>query len=53
MKSYKETKQEMKKLIEKYGMDGLKNWMLNELKANGHDSLNVMKAYTYFYCRTK
>lgn len=48
MKSYKETKQEVKNLVEKYGINGIKNWMLNELKENGHDSLNVIKAYNYF-----
>ena len=48
MKSYKETKAEIKKLVEKHGLNGIYNYHLNELRAQGHDTVNMQNALNYF-----
>lgn len=53
MKSYNETKKEIKSLVEKHGISGIKNQMLNDLKANGHDTMNIIRVFNFFQCRSK
>lgn len=46
--TYKQTKNEMKKLVIAKGVDEILNADFNRLVAEGHDSVNVHNAFNYF-----
>ena len=48
MKSYKETKTAIKKLVVQFGVDGIMNYHLNELVDQGHNVTNLQNAVSYF-----
>lgn len=48
MKSYKETKAEIKKLVLQVGINGIYNYHLNTLAAAGHTYSNIQNAINYF-----
>lgn len=48
MKTYKETKAEIKKLVLKYGISGITGYHLNDLHEQGHTGTNLQNAVSYF-----
>lgn len=48
MKTYKETKAEIKKLVIQFGADGVTNYHLNDLVGQGHTGTNLQNAVSYF-----
>lgn len=48
MKTYKESKAEVKKLVETIGLNNILNKHILSLVHAGHDSLNVKNAINYF-----
>lgn len=48
MKTYKETKAEIKKLVVQLGIDGIYNHHLNTLREQGHTGTNLQNAINYF-----
>lgn len=48
MKTYKETKAEIKKLVVKFGVDGITNYHQNDLVDQGHNVTNLQNAIGYF-----
>lgn len=48
MKTYKETKAEIKKLVVKFGVDGITGHHLNDLVDQGHTGTNLQNAVNYF-----
>lgn len=48
MKSYKETKAEIKKLVIQFGISGIYNYHLNALVDQGHNITNLQNAINYF-----
>lgn len=48
MKTYKESKAEVKKLVETIGLNNILNEHILSLIHAGHDSLNVKNAINYF-----
>ena len=48
MKTYKETKAEIKKLVETVGLNGIYNYHFNELVSLGHTGTNLQNAMSYF-----
>ena len=48
MKTYKDTKAEIKKLVLQFGVDGILNQHLNALREQGHNSTNIQNAICYF-----
>lgn len=52
MKTYKETKEEIKKLVVQFGIKGIYNYHLNELREKGHTGLNMQKAINFFQYST-
>lgn len=48
MKTYKETKAEIKKLVLKYGISGITGYHLNDLCEQGHTGTNLQNAVSYF-----
>ena len=48
MKTYKETKAEIKKLVLEVGINGIYNYHLNALVDQGHNSTNLQNAINYF-----
>lgn len=48
MKTYKETKAEVKKLVIKLGLSNITNAHIVELYNSGHNGTNVQNALSYF-----
>lgn len=48
MKTYKETKTEVKKLVLQLGVCGIYGYHINALVAGGHNSTNIQNAINYF-----
>ncbi len=48
MKTYKETKAEIKNLVIEHGANGICNYHLNELVDQGHNVTNLQNAIDYF-----
>lgn len=48
MKTYKETKAEIKKLVLQFGVHGIYNYHLNALVDQGHTGTNLQNAINYF-----
>lgn len=48
MKTYKETKTEIKKLVTQFGVNGIMNYHLNDLVDQGHNVTNLQNAVSYF-----
>lgn len=48
MKTYKETKEEIKKLVIQFGIKGIYNYHLNALREQGRNGLNMQKAINFF-----
>lgn len=48
MKSYKETKAEIKALVVEHGLDGITGQHINQLQAQGHTGTNIQNAIDYF-----
>ena len=48
MKGYKETKQEVKKLVLEHGIDNILNMHITPLYDSGHSVMNVQNAMNYF-----
>ena len=48
MKTYKETKTEIKKLVVQFGVNGIMNYHLNDLVDQGHNVTNLQNAVNYF-----
>lgn len=48
MKTYKETKAEIKKLVIRVGVDGITGGHLNALREQGHNSTNLQNAVDFF-----
>lgn len=48
MKTYKETKAEVKKLVETIGLDNLLNMSIIPLLDAGHSGANIQNAISYF-----
>ena len=48
MKTYKETKAEIKKLVLQFGLDGITGYHIIDLLNQGHTGTNVQKATNYF-----
>ena len=48
MKTYKETKAEIKELIVKHGLDGITGHHINQLQDQGHTGTNIQNAISYF-----
>ena len=46
--TYLQTRQAVKKLIMEVGVDGVYNYHINELTAQGYDSRDVHNALNYF-----
>ena len=47
MKTYKETKSEIKKLVLRVGVSGIYGYHINALVACGHNSTNIQNAMYY------
>ena len=48
MKTYKETKSEIKNLVVKYGLDGITGYHIVALLDQGHNGTNLQNAMDYF-----
>ena len=48
MKTYKETKAEIKKLVVQFGLDGITGYHIIDLYNQGHTGTNVQNAINYF-----
>ena len=48
MKTYKETKAEIKKLVVQFGLAGITGYHLNALYDQGHNGTNLQNAMNYF-----
>lgn len=48
MKTYKETKAEVKKLVAEFGINGIYNYHLNALREQGHTGGNLQNAMNFF-----
>lgn len=48
MKTYKETKAEIKKLVVQFGVDGILGQHIVDLYDNGHNGTNIQNAISYF-----
>lgn len=48
MKTYKETKAEIKKLVLQFGVDGISGHSIVDLLDNGHNGTNIQNAISYF-----
>lgn len=48
MKTYKETKAEIKDLVVKYGLDGITGRHIRGLLEKGHTGTNIQNAIDYF-----
>ena len=48
MKTYKETKAEIKNLVVKHGLDGITGYHILGLQATGHTGTNIQNAIDYF-----
>lgn len=48
MKTYKETKAEIKKLVLQFGVHGIYNHHLNTLVDQGHTGTNLQNAISFF-----
>ena len=48
MKTYKETKAEIKKLVVKHGLDGITGYHIVDLQEQGHTGTNIQNAIGYF-----
>lgn len=48
MKTYKETKTEVKKLVLQFGVSGIYGYHINALVDGGHNSTNIQNAINYF-----
>lgn len=48
MKTYKETKTEIKKLVVQLGLSGITGHHLNALHEQGHTGTNLQNAVSYF-----
>ena len=46
--TYLQTRKEIKKLVLQVGIDGIYNYHINELVAQGHNSTNIQNAISYF-----
>ena len=53
MKTYRETKTEIKKLVLQFGMDGITGYHLTDLSNEGHTGTNIQNAINYFQFSTK
>lgn len=48
MKTYKETKAEIKKLVVQFGLDGITGHHIIDLYNQGHNGTNIQNAINYF-----
>ena len=48
MKTYKETKAEIKKLVVQFGVDGITGYHIVDLYNRGHNGTNIQNAINYF-----
>lgn len=48
MKTYKETKAEIKKLVLQFGLGGISGHHMNALVQQGHTGTNIQNAINYF-----
>lgn len=48
MKTYKETKAEIRKLVVQFGISGISGHHLNVLSEQGHTGTNLQNAVNYF-----
>lgn len=48
MKTYKETKAEIKKLVVQFGLDGITGYHIVALNDQGHNGTNIQNAISYF-----
>ena len=48
MKTYKETKAEIKKLVKQFGLSGVTGYHIKELIEQGHTGTNLQNAIGYF-----
>ena len=48
MKTYKETKAEIKDLVVNYGLDGITGRHIRDLLEKGHTGTNIQNAIDYF-----
>lgn len=48
MKTYKETKAEIKKLVVRFGLDGITGYHIVDLMDQGHNVTNLQNAVSYF-----
>lgn len=48
MKTYKETKAEIKKLVVQHGLSGITGYHIVDLYNQGHTGTNVQNAISYF-----
>lgn len=48
MKTYKETKAEIKKLVLQFGLDGITGYHIRDLLLAGHNGTNLQNAVNYF-----
>ena len=48
MKSYMETKKEIKALVIAHGIDGITGHHINALASQGHTGTNIQNAISYF-----
>ena len=53
MKTYKETKTEIKKLVAKNGLDGITGYHIRDLQDQGHTGTNIQNAIGYFQSSPK
>lgn len=48
MKTYKETKAEIKKLVLQFGINGITGYHMNALREQGHNGTNLQNALNFF-----
>lgn len=53
MKTYKETKAEIKNLVLQFGVNGISGHSIVDLLDKGHTGTNIQNAINYFQCSTK
>ena len=53
MKTYKETKAEIKKLVLQFGLDGITGYHIRDLLLSGHNGTHLQNAVNYFQFSTQ
>lgn len=48
MKTYKETKSEITKLVKQHGLSGITGYHIRDMIHDGHGSVNIQNAISYF-----